>query len=116
MPPYQSNNFQQLPSIYYALYWFGVVTFAVANLFTLPCFDKDIAAPLYSFFLLISTGLMVLVEVMELIVDPVPNWSVAICLINLAGLFCYGYSSLIYEELNKGVIYLLGAFCLSLGY
>lgn len=116
MPPHQPSKLQQLPPIYYALYWFGVATFAAANLFTLPCFDEDIAAPLFSLLIQISSALMVMVEVMELIVDPVPRWSAAICLTNLVGLSCYGYSSLIYEELNKGKLYLFGAFCFSLGY
>lgn len=116
MPPHQPINLKQLPSIYYALYWFGVATFAAANLFTLPCFDMDIAAPLFSLFMQISTVLMAMVELTELIVDPVPKWSTAICIINLVGLSSYGYSAFIYEELNKGEIYLLGAFCFSLGY
>lgn len=116
MPPHQPINLQQLPSIYYALYWFGVATFAAANLFALPCFDGDIAAPLFSLLIQISAVLMGMVEVMELIVDPVPKWSAAISIINVVGLACYGYSSFIYEELNKGELYLLGAFCYSLGY
>jgi hypothetical protein len=32
-------NLQTLPAIYYAIYWFGVFTFAFAMLFTLPSFD-----------------------------------------------------------------------------
>jgi hypothetical protein len=116
MPPHLPFNFRTLPPIYYALYWFAVSTFAAATATTLPCLDAEIATALFSLLMQISSGLMGMVEAMELVVEPVPRWSTPICLINLAGLSCYFYSSLRYEELNKGELYLLGAFCFSLGY
>jgi hypothetical protein len=50
------------------------------------------------------------------VVEPVPKWSGFICVLNVAGALLYCYGSFIYEEFNKGELYLIGAFFISLSY
>jgi hypothetical protein len=97
MPNHKPFNLHRLPAIYYALYWFSAFTFAFAMFFTLPVVDEDIALPLFSLLMQISSGLLAIVEAMELVVDPVPKWSSTICVVNLVGAFLYFYSSLKYD-------------------
>jgi hypothetical protein len=45
---------------------------------------------------------MIAAEIIELGVDPVPRWSVALCFIAVIGNLLYICSTAIYEDFNKG--------------
>lgn len=109
-------NAVRLAAIYYCLYWFATLTFTFAMLFTIPLIQEDIALGMYASLIEISAALMVLMEVLELVVEPVPKWSLGICLIGVIGCVLFFESSIIYEVFNKGELYLIGSFCISLAY
>jgi len=52
---------------------------------------------MFSLLIRISAGLMAIMEGMELVVEPVPKWSVIIFIFNVAGTLLYFYGSFIYE-------------------
>lgn len=57
---------------------------------------------------------MVVTEILELAVNPVPNWKLLLCFIAVLGNIMYVCSTYIYEMFNKGELYLMAVFCVSL--
>jgi hypothetical protein len=57
---------------------------------------------------------MIFAEIAELGVEPVPKWSSFLCLISIIGNILYFACTIIYEDYNKGLLYISATFFISL--
>jgi hypothetical protein len=109
-----SNN--KLYFAYCILFSTAAITFALATLCTLPLFEEEIVLPLYALMLKASAVSFILAELAEAIADPSVKCSCSLCLLAVIGNCIYYWSTLTYPTFNKGGLYLMGQFCVSLAF
>jgi hypothetical protein len=87
---------QLLSAAYLALHCGAALAFALAMLTTLPPFHQAVAMPLFTLLVQASAAMMAMAEAVELVVQPVPRWSLGICAVSLTGNLLYFAGSLLY--------------------
>lgn len=92
----QPLNNQPLAYAYKFTYSVACFAFVLATIFTVPLFEEDQSLTSYSFFLKASGVCMIIGEILELGVEPVPKWSVPLCAIAVLGNVLYIWSTVLY--------------------
>lgn len=103
----------KLEFAYRIIFTLAAISFTIATIFTLPIFEADYLLSLFKQFFSLSSILMIVAELLELITNPVPRWTFILCALSVIGYGLYIWCLSIYPQFNNGEFYILATFIVS---